>query len=334
MTGNGAAQLTSARGQAMSVNESGIPYITDVCNFAVGCVKNCGYCWARRLAYRIGSRTGCALCKTFVPHVHLRRLSFPRGKPRVIGLGFMTELLQKKDARWGDPETGKDIKQTVLLHRLRMLIKDCPMHTFVIPTRNLTLIPEEFQGLRNLYILGTVTSNIEVYRKPVFALLRTEPGRLVLNLEPLKTQPGIWEAQRHWKHLFAERLPGGIILGGLSGKLATPLHVDWAREVRDFARHFHIPFYFKQWGQLQPIGPYYPDTDRVITTEAMPKGSGIRCYEACGEAPIIHETDWEREWYKPRPDQNPWWYRRTRSVEETPELDGKRYTTLPWEMPE
>jgi protein gp37 len=40
-----------------------------------------------------------------------------------------------------------------------------------------------------------------------------------------------------------------IIVGGESGKGARPMHVHWAREIRDQCQAAGIPFFFKQWGE-------------------------------------------------------------------------------------
>lgn len=41
-----------------------------------------------------------------------------------------------------------------------------------------------------------------------------------------------------------------VILGGESGRNARPMHVSWARGIRDQCVDAGIPFFFKQWGRL------------------------------------------------------------------------------------
>lgn len=39
-----------------------------------------------------------------------------------------------------------------------------------------------------------------------------------------------------------------VIQGGESGHNARPMHIDWARSMRDQCKAAGIPFFFKQWG--------------------------------------------------------------------------------------
>jgi protein gp37 len=43
-----------------------------------------------------------------------------------------------------------------------------------------------------------------------------------------------------------------VIAGGESGPGARPLHVDWAREVRDQCATQGVASFFKQWGGIHP----------------------------------------------------------------------------------
>jgi protein gp37 len=45
-----------------------------------------------------------------------------------------------------------------------------------------------------------------------------------------------------------------IIVGGESGAHARPMHPTWAREIRDVATEYGVPFHFKQWGEYEPLG--------------------------------------------------------------------------------
>ena len=39
-----------------------------------------------------------------------------------------------------------------------------------------------------------------------------------------------------------------VIAGGESGPGARPMHIDWAREIRDQCAAQGVAFFFKQWG--------------------------------------------------------------------------------------
>ena len=44
-----------------------------------------------------------------------------------------------------------------------------------------------------------------------------------------------------------------VIAGGESGRAARPMHVDWARGLRDQCVRDGVPFFFKQWGEWCPV---------------------------------------------------------------------------------
>jgi len=48
--------------------------VTKTWNPVVGCTHKCSYCWARRIAKRVGKKIGCERCYQFIPHLHLERL--------------------------------------------------------------------------------------------------------------------------------------------------------------------------------------------------------------------------------------------------------------------
>lgn len=72
--------------------------------------------------------------------------------------------------------------------------------------------------------------------------LRTVPAHVrFLSVEPLIAPVGPMDLTGiHW-----------VILGGESGPGARPMHVDWARDVRDQCRVQRVPMFFKQWGKAQ-----------------------------------------------------------------------------------
>ncbi|MEO6389331.1 MAG: phage Gp37/Gp68 family protein [Croceibacterium sp.] len=43
-----------------------------------------------------------------------------------------------------------------------------------------------------------------------------------------------------------------VIAGGESGPGARPMHIEWAREIRDTCEAQNVPFFFKQWGGVRP----------------------------------------------------------------------------------
>jgi protein gp37 len=45
---------------------------------------------------------------------------------------------------------------------------------------------------------------------------------------------------------------GWVIAGGESGPNYRPMHLDWARGLRDTCQRAEVPFFFKQWGGRTP----------------------------------------------------------------------------------
>ena len=45
---------------------------------------------------------------------------------------------------------------------------------------------------------------------------------------------------------------GWVIAGGESGPNYRPMHLDWARGLRDVCQEAEVPFFFKQWGGRTP----------------------------------------------------------------------------------
>jgi len=87
-----------------------------------------------------------------------------------------------------------------------------------------------------------------------------------------------------------------VIVGGMSGPLATPMHPDWVRGVRDQCVEAGVPFYFKQWGAWAPVRTIerWPEEtyqampaigcrtgDRLV----LPDGSSRGFISCCTEAP-------------------------------------------------
>ena len=62
------------------------------------------------------------------------------------------------------------------------------------------------------------------------------------------------------------RLLDWLVCGGESGPGARPMHPDWARSVRDQCIAAGVPFFFKQWGEWEPV-----KTSNVV----RPEDSGL-----------------------------------------------------------
>jgi protein gp37 len=66
------------------------------------------------------------------------------------------------------------------------------------------------------------------------------------------TPQGEYKGKLHW-----------VIAGGESGPGARPMHPDWVRSIRDRCHAAGVPFFFKQWGQWEPLCGYYANDDTI-----------------------------------------------------------------------
>lgn len=69
---------------------------------------------------------------------------------------------------------------------------------------------------------------------------------------------GDWDINGPYPTDAAVRRIGWVIAGGESGADSRPMHVDWARGLRDQCVEAGVPFFFKQWGDWLP-GTQYQD---------------------------------------------------------------------------
>jgi protein gp37 len=98
--------------------------------------------------------------------------------------------------------------------------------------------------LPNVWLGTSIESQREIFRMTV---LRGTPAAVrFLSLEPL-LGPITFDAE-----LGDLDGIGWAIAGGESGRGARPMHLDWARSLRDQCVAARVPFLFKQWGEWAP----------------------------------------------------------------------------------
>lgn len=102
-------------------------------------------------------------------------------------------------------------------------------------------------------------------------LLDTPAAKRFVSAEPLLGPIDLCDitvkrtvGEQHFDALFCEEDAGDcedlgnatldwVIAGGESGPGARPIHPDWARSLRDQCAAAGVPFFFKQWGEYEPI---------------------------------------------------------------------------------
>jgi len=123
------------------------------------------------------------------------------------------------------------------------VIRETPQHTYQILTKRATRARKIGTGIDwpdNLWLGVSVEDMAVAHRVDD---LRQIPAKVkFLSCEPLLGD------------LSELNLDGidWVIAGGESGMNARPMHLDWARAIRDNCLDHHVPFFFKQWGGRSP----------------------------------------------------------------------------------
>ncbi len=130
-------------------------------------------------------------------------------------------------------------------------------HTYYIltkrPQRLLSLLEKNPpEGLRDLnsehfphIIIGISAEDQKAAEERMRLLVQIplSPSQRFVSAEPLigplDLQP--WMNQIGW-----------VIVGGMSGKHAKPMHPKWARHLRDQCEAANVAYHFKQWGEFLP----------------------------------------------------------------------------------
>lgn len=114
--------------------------------------------------------------------------------------------------------------------------------------------------------LGVSVENQAAADERIPILLKTPAAKRFISAEPLLgpiTFDGRWQEHPNPAVHF-NWLDGldWVIAGGESGPNARPMHVAWARTLRDESAACEVPFFFKQWGEWLP-GLQYEDVHRA-----------------------------------------------------------------------
>jgi len=135
------------------------------------------------------------------------------------------------------------------------IIRRTPWHTYQILTKRSGNIQERLpkdwgNGWQNVW-LGVTLENEDVAGR-IPQLLEVPAIVRFLSIEPLlspirwefETPPSIGQPPT----TISLSALNWIIVGGESGPDARPMNLDWARALRDSARSYEVPFFFKQTG--------------------------------------------------------------------------------------
>lgn len=116
-----------------------------------------------------------------------------------------------------------------------------------------------------------------------------------------------------------------VIAGGESGPGARPMHPDWARSLRDQCQAAGVPFFFKQWGEWEPVCPV-SDEDAVDTPDAW-DGRDLIGLEHSGIVAQRIPARGTASGHQPAPDA--WWMGRVGKKAAGRQLDGRTWDEMP-----
>ena len=224
--------------------DSGIEWTHHTFNPWWGCEKvseACANCYAEVWARRVGqSLWGRKAPRRFFGDAHWREPirwnaeAARVGERRRVFCSSMADVFENR----------RDLDE----HRKRLwtLIAATPMLDWLLLTKRPEhveeCVPWDHQWPQNVW-LGTTAEN-QKWAGIRVAKLVSIPARVrFLSCEPLLSEVDLtpWLKNIDW-----------VIVGGESGGKARPMHLEWARSLREQCRASGVKFHFKQWGNWRP----------------------------------------------------------------------------------
>jgi protein gp37 len=202
---------------------------------------------------------GCDHCYALTLAKRLKAMGVARyqrdGDPRTSGPGFGVSLHPeslKEPYGWRTPRVVFVNSMSDMFHSKVPLsfiqsvfdvIADTPQHTYQILTKRslrMRRLADCLPWPPNLW-MGVSVESASVL--PRIDHLRQVPAAVrFLSCEPMLGP------------LYEVNLEGigWVIAGGESGPNYRPMHLEWARDLRDLCQKEEVPFFFKQWGGRTP----------------------------------------------------------------------------------
>lgn len=202
---------------------------------------------------------GCDRCYAMGMAKRLKAMGAPKyqqdGDPRTSGPGFAVTVhpaVLDEPRHWRSPRLVFVNSMSDLFHARVPLpfvrevfgvIAETRRHTYQVLTKRsirLRRVADQLDWPPNLW-MGVSVEHAKVLRR--VDDLRSVPAAVrFLSCEPLiGSLAGIDLDGIDW-----------VIAGGESGPNYRPMHVSWAREIRDQCQKEAVPFFFKQWGGRNP----------------------------------------------------------------------------------
>lgn len=196
-------------------------------NPIVGCLHNCWYCYAKRLAIRFPKNFPNGFKPTFYPE-RLKELK-KRKKTAKIFVCSIADLF----APWTKPEWTQavldEIQKPEYNHLIFQLLTKQPK--FI---KNFNLAAKE-----NIWVGITITHQPELERGMLHSLARNYKGLKFISFEPLLGKIDLPLEDR------ISRQIDWMIIGKLTGSKKVPLQKEWVEELIDDAQRLDIPIFIK-----------------------------------------------------------------------------------------
>jgi protein gp37 len=203
--------------------------------------------------------TGCENCYALALAKRLKAMGAAKyqtdGDPRTSGPGFgvaIHETALREPYTWRTPRTVFVNSMSDLFHarvplnfvrEVFEVMADTPQHTYQVLTKRaarLRKISDKLCWPDNLW-MGVSVENAEAFHR-IDDLRHVHAAVRFLSCEPLLGSLDDIDL----------RGIGWVIAGGESGPNYRPMHLEWARSIRDSALAANVPFFFKQWGGRTP----------------------------------------------------------------------------------
>jgi protein gp37 len=218
---------------------SAIEWTDATWNPVTGCTKitdGCDNCYASRFSERFRGVPGHPFENGFDLTLRPERLRQPFAwkRPRMIFVNSMSDLFHKQVPR-------------AFVDQVFDTMEGADWHTFQVLTKRSSIMRDYLiRRYRDVPPPAHIWLGVSVENSRASARirhLREAPAAVrFLSIEPLIGPVGPMELDGiHW-----------VIAGGESGPGARPMHMDWARDVRDQCSDQQVAFFFKQWGGIRP----------------------------------------------------------------------------------
>ena len=287
-----------------------IEWATHTFNTHWGCTKvsaGCKNCYAETLSNRYGNSVwGPTAARKPMSEKYWRQLELWNKKaemtaehPRIF-CNSMSDLFE-------GPETCRNAEAYAVVvaarERLFQEIDRTPNLRYLLLTKRpenmIAMAPEHWEnGWPSHVMAGTSVEGQEAAYQRIPFLLEVPAWQHFLSIEPLLGPVDLtsipWDGYelnalkgqargRITRDIIQTAKLDWVIVGGESGPGARPMHLEWARQLRDSCNQFGVEFLFKQWGEWSPTNqiaipeksvPYYSPPGDCVMLRVGKKAAG------------------------------------------------------------